>query len=74
VLSGGTLLTAEAGVAGSALLALTACAAGTTMLYASARLDRKATVRLLPLEILILRTPLGAGLAMVFALSFIAAA
>jgi MFS family permease len=69
VLSGGTLLIAEAGVAGSALLALAACAAGTAMLYASARLDRKATVRLLPLEILNLRTPLGSGLAMVFALS-----
>lgn len=69
VLSSGTLLIAEAGVAGSALLALLACAVGGALLYLSALLDRKARVRLLPLEILDLRKPLGAGLAMIFALS-----
>ncbi len=69
VLSLGTLLIAEAGVAGPAPLALLDCAAGGALLYASALLDRKARVRLLPLEILDLRKPLGAGLAMIFALS-----
>ena len=69
VLSAGTLLIAQAGVAGSGVLALLACAAGAALLYASALLDRKAKVRLLPPEILDLSKPLGAGLAMIFALS-----
>jgi MFS family permease len=69
VLSGGTLLIAAAGVAGSAALALLACLAGGALLYVSARLDRNAQVRLLPLELLNLRSRLGAGLAMIFALS-----
>jgi MFS family permease len=64
-----TLIIAQSGVTGQTTLALLGCAAGALLLYAAARLDRRASARLLPEQLLNLREPVGAGLLMVFALS-----
>ncbi len=69
ILLAATLIIAQSGVTGQALLAVVGCAAGTALLYAAARLDRGARTRLLPEQLLEVRTPLGAGLLMIFALS-----
>jgi len=69
VLAAATLLIAEAGATGGVALAAAGCLAGAALLYVAARLDRRATVRLLPAQLLDLKSPLGAGLAMVFALA-----
>ncbi len=64
-----TLIIAQSGVTGQRLLAVAGCAIGAALLYAAARLDRRASVRLLPGQLLALREPVGAGLLMVFTLS-----
>jgi MFS family permease len=69
VLTIATLLIAEAGVSRGAAATLTGLFAGTALLYVAARVDRRATTRLLPMQTLDVRHPLGAGLLMVFALS-----
>ncbi len=75
ILSAATLIIAESGAvdAGAAHLGITiplvGCLLGSALLYLAARLDRRATVRLLPRELLDVRHPVGAGLMMVFALA-----
>jgi len=64
-----TLIIAQSGVTGQAALAIGGCLSGSLLLYAAARIDRRAHVRLLPARLLDLRDPIGAGLLMVFALS-----
>jgi MFS family permease len=64
-----TLIIARSGVTGQAWLAIVGSIAGAALLYAAARLDRRSQTRLLPQQLLDIRTPLGAGLLMVFALS-----
>ncbi len=64
-----TLIIAQSGITGQATLAIIGCACGAVLLYAAARLDRAAPARLLPVQLLRVREPLGAGLLMVFALS-----
>ncbi len=68
-LSGATVVIAVAGVTARVDLACLGCVVGLGMLYAAARVDRRGAVRLLPLETLDWRHPVGAGLAMVMALS-----
>jgi MFS family permease len=69
VLTSATLLIAQAGVSRSPAATLTGLFAGSALLYVAARIDRRATTRLLPMQTLDIRHPLGAGLLMVFALS-----
>jgi MFS family permease len=69
LLCAATLIIAEAGATGGALPATLGALLGLGLLYAAARVDRRAAVRLLPAQLLDLRHPVGAGLAMVFALS-----
>ena len=69
VLSAATLVVAQAGITASPTLAIAGCALGTVLLYVAARLDRRAAVRLLPVQLLDLRHRLGSGLLMVFLLS-----
>jgi MFS family permease len=64
-----TLIIAQSGTTGQSIWAVVGCACGAGLLYAAARLDRRATVRLLPMQLLDVRAPVGAGLLMVFALS-----
>jgi MFS family permease len=64
-----TLIIAQSGTTGQSTWAVVGCACGAALLYAAARLDRRATVRLLPRQLLDVRAPVGAGLLMVFALS-----
>ncbi|MDP9014017.1 MAG: MFS transporter [Pseudomonadota bacterium] len=74
VLSAATLVIAESGAmsdvsSGGVTAAVAGCLLGTALLYLAARLDRHAQVRLLPSQLLEFGHPVGAGLAMVFALS-----
>jgi MFS family permease len=69
VLSAATLIIAQAGATSGAAVAAGGCVLGAGLLYAAARLDRRARIRLLPVQLLELRHPVGAGLLMVFALS-----
>lgn len=64
-----TLLVAQAGVTGSGLAGLALGLSGLLLLYLAARLDRRSTDRLLPVQLLDLRHPVGAGLLAVFALA-----
>jgi MFS family permease len=64
-----TLIIAQSGTTGQSIWAVLGCACGAGLLYAAARLDRRATVRLLPKQLLDVRAPVGAGLLMVLALS-----
>jgi MFS family permease len=64
-----TLIIAQSGVAGRAALALPGCLLGAALLYLAARLDRRSQVRLLPIQLLNIRQPVGTGLLMVFTLS-----
>jgi MFS family permease len=64
-----TMIIAQSGITGQAPLAIAGCACGALLLYVAARLDRAAPARLLPVQLLKVREPLGAGLLMVFALS-----
>src|SRR5271165_1272389 len=69
VLSAATLAIAESGVASGLALSIAGAALGVGLLYAAARLDRRADSRMFPLQLLDVRHPVGAGLMMVFALS-----
>ncbi|GAB0116098.1 MFS transporter [Acidisoma sp. 7E03] len=69
LLMGATGCIAEAGVSTRRLLSLGLGAAGLLLLYAAARADRAAPASLLPRALLAARSPLGAGLLMIFALS-----
>lgn len=60
---------AEAGVVTGRALSILLGGAGVLLLYAAARADRVAAASLLPRGLLAIRSPLGAGLVMVFALS-----
>jgi MFS family permease len=64
-----TLVIAQSGVTGSSMLAALGCVSGALLLYVAARLDRRASARLLPRQLLDIRAPIGAGLLMIFALS-----
>ena len=68
VLTGATVLIAQAGVTGAAPHALALGTLGLALLYLAARLDRAAAERLLPAQLLQPRQPLGAGLLAVFLL------
>ncbi len=69
ILTAATLLIAEAGVVEQAATSLAACLMGTALLYAAARLDRRSPSRMLPVQTLNPRHPVGAGLLMIFMLS-----
>jgi MFS family permease len=73
LLSAATLIIAEAGAAsglpGGIAMSIIGCLVGGALLYLAARLDRRALVRLLPPQLLDVGQPIGAGLAMVFALA-----
>jgi MFS family permease len=69
MLSAATLLIAFAGVAQNIPLAVAECLAGVGLLTMTARMDRRSPFRMLPIQTLDLRHPVGAGLLTVFALS-----
>ncbi len=69
VLTVATLIIAQAGVIRGSTAAISGLLAGSALLYLAARIDRRGTNRLLPMQTLNIRQPLGAGLGMVFALS-----
>jgi MFS family permease len=69
ILSAATLIIASAGVATGTATAVVECLIGVALLYVAARFDRRSAVRLLPLDFLNYRGPVGAGLLMVLALS-----
>jgi MFS family permease len=69
VLTIATLLISEAGVSSGTAATVAGLLAGSALLYVAARIDRRAPTRLLPMQTLDIRHPLGAGLLMVFALS-----
>src|ERR1700737_3218301 len=60
---------AHAGIAAAPATAVIECLAGIVMLYVAAQRDGRACDRLLPVELLKYRHPVGAGLLMVLALS-----
>jgi MFS family permease len=69
ILTLATLIIAEAGVSRDTAATISALLTGSALLYLAARIDRRSATRLLPVQTLDIRHPLGAGLAMVFALS-----
>jgi MFS family permease len=69
ILSAAAMLIAESSIAGSISASVPGCLLGAALLYGAARLDRRASSRLFPIQLLNIRHPVGAGLAMVFALS-----
>jgi MFS family permease len=69
MLSTATLLIAFAGVAQNIPLAVAECLAGIALLIMAARMDRRSHFRMLPIQTLDLRHPVGPGLLTVFALS-----
>ena len=69
VLSAAALLIAESGVASGITLSILGALLGAALLYWAVRLDRRSSSRMFPPQILDFRHPVGAGLAMVFALS-----
>jgi MFS family permease len=69
VLSAATLLIAASSVASGIALSVLGALFGASLLYVAARLDRRASSRLFPVQVLDFRHPVGAGLLMVFALS-----
>jgi MFS family permease len=69
ILSMATLAIAESGVASGIMMSVAGCVFGAILLYAAARLDRRASSRLFPVQLLDIHHPVGAGLLMVFALS-----
>jgi len=68
-LSAATLMIAHAGIAADLATATIECLAGVVLLYVAARFDGRSPDRLLPLQFLNHRHPVGAGLLMVLALS-----
>ena len=69
VLSAAALLIAESGVASGITLSLSGAVLGVALLYWAVRLDRRSSSRMFPPQTLDFRHPVGAGLAMTFALS-----
>jgi MFS family permease len=69
VLSTATLIIGQAGVANRPVWSSIGFLVGASLLYTAARIDRVSQARLLPVQLLNIRHPLGAGLLMVFALS-----
>ena len=69
VLSTATMLIAESSVTNSIRMSVLGSLLGASLLYLAARLDRGASSRLFPVQVLDFRHPVGAGLLMVFALS-----
>jgi MFS family permease len=69
LISAATLMIAHAGVVALPAAAALECLTALLLLYAAARYDRGSAVRLLPVNLLDFRHPVGAGLLMVFALS-----
>jgi MFS family permease len=69
ILSAATMLIAESSVASSIRMSVVGSLLGASLLYLAARLDRRASSRLFPVQLLDFRHPIGAGLLMVFALS-----
>ena len=69
MLATATLLVAQAGVTGKGLAGLALGLAGLLLLYLAGKLDRRSTDRLLPVQLLDLHHPVGAGLLAVFALA-----
>jgi MFS family permease len=69
LLSAATLIIAVAGASRGAVAAVIGCVTGIMLLYGAARCDRRAAIRLMPLQLSSFRHPVGAGLAMVFAFS-----
>ena len=69
VLSAATLVVGQAGILATPTMAIGGCVLGVALLYIAARLDRRAAVRLLPVQLLDFSHPLGAGLLMVFSMS-----
>jgi hypothetical protein len=67
------LIIAEAGalsgLSGGVATSIIGCLAGGALLYVAARLDRRGPIRLLPVQLLEVSHPVGAGLMMVFALA-----
>jgi MFS family permease len=68
-LSAATLMIAHAGIAAGPATATIECVIGVVLLYVAARFDKRSAIRLLPVELLNYRHPIGAGLLMVFLLS-----
>jgi len=73
VLAAATFIIAEAGAlsgrSGGVATSIIGILLGTVLLYVAARIDRRGPVRLLPVQLLDTRHPVGAGLMMVFALA-----
>lgn len=69
VLTIGTLAIAAAGDTGAIRLSVILALIGAFLLYAAARIDRVASVRVMPAEVLRPSHPIGAGLLMVLALA-----
>jgi MFS family permease len=69
MLSAAALLIAESGVASGITLSLSGALLGVALLYWAALLDRRSSSRMFPPQTLDFRHPVGAGLAMTFALS-----
>jgi MFS family permease len=68
-LTAATLIISASGLVRSLLAAIAGALLGTGLLYLAARLDRGATSRMFPVQLLQFRHPVGAGLMMIFALS-----
>jgi MFS family permease len=69
LLAAATLLIAEAGALTHAVAGAALCALGLGLLGMAARIDRRATSRLLPAQLLDFQHPVGAGLMLVLAVS-----
>jgi MFS family permease len=69
ILSAAAMLIAKSSVVSGITTSVAGVLLGAALLYCAARLDRRASSRLFPLQLLNLRHPVGAGLMMVFALS-----
>jgi MFS family permease len=65
----GTLTIAASGATGRPVLAIGGCMLGVGLLYLAARMDRRSANRLLPLALLRVDHPVGAGLLMLFAIA-----
>jgi MFS family permease len=65
----GTLTIAGSGATGRPMVAIGGCMIGIGLLYLAARMDRRSANRLLPLALLRIDHPVGAGLLMLFAIA-----
>jgi MFS family permease len=69
VLTAATLLIAQSSIAARISTSVAGALFGAALLYWAARLDRRSSARLFPVQLLDFRHPVGVGLMMVFALS-----